>query len=61
MTTAGHDNPLMHGAYPLLVNDVWEHAYYLQHQSGRADYLRDWWFVANWKEAGRRYEQGSLP
>jgi len=55
-TTSGHDNPLMHGHFPLLVNDVWEHAYYLKHENRRADYLKGWWAVANWKEAARRYE-----
>jgi superoxide dismutase, Fe-Mn family len=54
LTTTGHDNPLTEGFYPLLVNDVWEHAYYLQHESQRSDYLKSWWSVANWTEAGRR-------
>jgi superoxide dismutase, Fe-Mn family len=55
-TTYGHENPLLQGHYPILVNDVWEHAYYLQHQDRRADYLNGWWAVANWEEAARRYE-----
>ena len=55
-TTAGHDNPLMQGHFPLLVNDVWEHAYYLKHENRRPDYLNAWWAVANWEEAGRRFE-----
>ena len=55
-TTAGHDNPLMQGHYPILVNDVWEHAYYLKHENRRADYLKGWWAVANWRDAGRRFE-----
>ena len=54
-TTTGHDNPLMQGQYPVLVNDVWEHAYYLKHQNRRADYLRQWWALANWDEASRRF------
>jgi Fe-Mn family superoxide dismutase len=55
-TTYGHENPLLQGHYPILLNDVWEHAYYLQHQDRRADYLKGWWAVANWEEAARRYE-----
>ena len=60
LTTEGHDNPLMQGHYPLLVNDVWEHAYYLKHENRRAEYLKDWWSVVNWPEASRRYENSDL-
>ena len=56
-TTSGHDNPLMQGRFPLLVNDVWEHAYYLKHENRRADYLKGWWPVVDWKEAARRFER----
>jgi len=55
-TTAGHDNPILEGRYPILVNDVWEHAYYLKHENRRAAYLDGWWSIANWKEAARRFE-----
>jgi Fe-Mn family superoxide dismutase len=55
-TTSGHDNPLMQSHFPLLVNDVWEHAYYLKHENRRPDYLNGWWAVANWEEAARRFE-----
>ena len=54
-TTSGHDNPLMQGHIPILVNDVWEHAYYLKHQNRRSAYLDSWWSVANWQEAARRF------
>jgi Fe-Mn family superoxide dismutase len=55
-TTAGHDHPLMQGHLPLLVNDVWEHAYYLKYENRRPDYLKGWWAVANWEEVARRFE-----
>jgi Fe-Mn family superoxide dismutase len=55
-TTSGHDNPLMQGHFPVLVNDVWEHAYYLKHENRRLDYLNAWWAIADWDEAARRYE-----
>ena len=55
-TTSGHDNPIMQGHFPLLLNDVWEHAYYRKHENRRADYLNRWWTVANWEEAARRFE-----
>ena len=55
MTTAGHDHPMMKGLFPLLVNDVWEHAYYLKYENRRADYLHAWWSIANWEEVARRF------
>ena len=56
VTTAGHDNPLMQGHFPLLVNDVWEHAYYRKYENRRAEYLNRWWSVANWDEVARQFE-----
>jgi superoxide dismutase, Fe-Mn family len=61
MSTFGHENPLLQGQYPILVNDVWEHAYYLKYENRRADYLKDWWAVANWQEAALRYEHSGHP
>jgi len=55
-TTSGHDNPLVQGNFPVLVNDVWEHAYYLKHENRRGDYLQGWWQVVDWTEAARRFE-----
>lgn len=55
MTTANQDNPLMLGAYTVLMgNDVWEHAYYLQYQNRRADYLKGWWGVVDWNAVSER-------
>jgi Fe-Mn family superoxide dismutase len=56
LTTQGHDNPIMQGQFPIVVNDVWEHAYYLKHQNRRPEFLEGWWLVANWQEAARRFE-----
>jgi len=49
------DNPIMDGKRALLGNDVWEHAYYLNYQNRRADYLKAWWNTVNWKAIAQRY------
>ncbi|MEM4258046.1 MAG: superoxide dismutase [Candidatus Thermoplasmatota archaeon] len=56
-TTHDADTPIVHYSYvPLLVCDVWEHAYYPTYQHNRTEYLKNFWFIANWKFASENYE-----
>ncbi|MBS9434745.1 superoxide dismutase [Mn] [Photorhabdus hainanensis] len=63
VSTANQDSPLMGEAisgasgYPIIGLDVWEHAYYLQYQNRRPDYIKAFWSVVNWDEAATRYQE----
>jgi Fe-Mn family superoxide dismutase len=54
--TEGHDHPMMQNRFPKLLNDVWEHAYYLQYENRRSDYLNAWWSIVDWDQANRCFE-----
>ena len=54
-TTANQDSPFSEGKYPIMGNDVWEHAYYLKYRNRRAEYLKSWWNVLNWDEVNKRF------
>lgn len=57
LQTANQDVPDLREYTPIFLIDVWEHAYYLQYQNRRADYVEGWFDLINWRKALRRYEE----
>lgn len=57
MKTANQDTPIVQNMCPIVVIDVWEHAYYLKHYNERAAYVDNWFHVVDWNHAGELYEK----
>jgi len=59
LTAEKHQNLTQWGVLPLLVLDVWEHAYYLKYQNKRGDYVKNFFEIINWQDVSERYEAAS--
>ncbi len=58
-STPNQESPIMEGKKPILGLDLWEHAYHIQYQSHRAEYLEAWWQIVNWEQVTSYYEKES--
>ncbi len=54
--TSNADNPLREGRHPILVCDVWEHAFYIDYRNAKPEYLAKWWEIVNWEFVSDRFE-----
>jgi Fe-Mn family superoxide dismutase len=61
VTTTNQDNPISDGLTPLLGIDVWEHAYYLDYENRRAEYVKAWFEVIDWDVVAERYASAPVP
>ncbi len=55
LSVGNHENALLPGIVPLLILDVWEHAYYIKYQNRRSDFVDAWWNIVNWKDVEKRF------